>query len=119
MERILKISQEDGGKWQVGCQETGKRNGEFHYGHTRLGYLYKDRWLKKALRPECRLCGQASDAIRHIISECRKLASTDIEYSKNTAVQSWQCCALSALQDVWITNRVRKKKKSSAAKERC
>lgn len=28
----------------------------------------KDRWLKKSLRPEWRLCGQAPDAIHHIIS---------------------------------------------------
>lgn len=41
MERILKTSQEEGGKWQVGCQKTEKRNGEFHYGHTGMGYLYK------------------------------------------------------------------------------
>lgn len=40
----------------------------------------KDRWLKKALRPECRLCGQAPDAIHHIISGCTKLASTEIEH---------------------------------------
>lgn len=41
MERILKLSQEDGGKQQVGCQTAEKRNGGFHYGHTGTGYLYK------------------------------------------------------------------------------
>lgn len=41
MERILKMSQDDGGKWHVGCQKTEKRNGEFHYGHKGMGYLYK------------------------------------------------------------------------------
>lgn len=40
MEKNLKMSQDDG-KWQVGCQKTEKRNGEFHYGRTGMGYLYK------------------------------------------------------------------------------
>lgn len=66
MERILKTSQEDSGKWQVGCQKTEKRNGEFHYNHTGMAICTgKDRCLKKALRPECRLCGQAPDVIHH------------------------------------------------------
>lgn len=33
MGRILKISQEAGGTWQVGCQKTENRTGVFHYGH--------------------------------------------------------------------------------------
>lgn len=35
------MSQYDGGKWQVGCQKTEKRNGKFHYGHIGMGYFYK------------------------------------------------------------------------------
>lgn len=39
----------------------------------------KDRWFKKALRPEWRLCGQAPGAIHHIVSGCTKLANTEIQ----------------------------------------
>lgn len=74
----------------------------------------KDRWLKKALRPECRLCGQAPDAIHHIISGCTKLASSEIEYSRTKLAV---LCTDHSERSIeyWGGGE----KKLSAAKQRC
>lgn len=75
----------------------------------------KDRWLKKALRPEWRLCGQAPDAIHHIISGYTKLARSEIQF-RVTKLAVW-CSKFSArsMNYQW-RNR---KNPPSANKERC
>lgn len=80
----------------------------------------KDRWLKKALRPECRLCGQAPDAIHHIISGCTKLASTEIEHGRTKlAVLYTECSGRSMSYPQGKGKKKKEEKKDEQQPKKC